>query len=56
MSKIIFVTTRILHYFIVLVGLILALLTLGFDLTNITIIGGALGCRGALLVLSDHRF
>jgi len=35
--------TRILHYFIVLVGLILALLALGLDLTNITIIGGALG-------------
>ncbi len=35
--------TRILHYFIVLVGLIMALLALGLDLTNITIIGGALG-------------
>jgi potassium efflux system protein len=35
--------TRILHYFIVFVGLILALLALGLDLTNITIIGGALG-------------
>jgi potassium efflux system protein len=35
--------TRILHYFIILVGLIMALVALGLNLTNITIIGGALG-------------
>jgi small-conductance mechanosensitive channel len=35
--------TRIVHYLIVLVGFILALLALGLDLTNITIIGGAVG-------------
>jgi len=34
---------RLIHYALVLVGFILALFALGFDLKNITILGGALG-------------
>ncbi len=35
--------TRLVHYGIILVGFLLTLRTLGFGLTNLTIIGGALG-------------
>jgi len=35
--------TRLVHYALVLVGFLIALSTLGFELQNITIIGGALG-------------
>jgi small-conductance mechanosensitive channel len=35
--------SRLLHYALVLVGFIIALSVLGFDMKNITIIGGALG-------------
>ncbi len=35
--------TRLLHYGIMLIGFMLALRSLGFDLTNLTILGGALG-------------
>jgi len=34
---------RLIHYALVLIGFILALFALGFDLKNITILGGALG-------------
>jgi small-conductance mechanosensitive channel len=35
--------TRLLHYSIMLIGFLLALQSLGFSLTNLTILGGALG-------------
>lgn len=35
--------TRLLHYSIMLIGFLLALQALGFSLTNLTILGGALG-------------
>jgi small-conductance mechanosensitive channel len=35
--------TRLLHYSIMLVGFLMALQSLGFSLTNLTILGGALG-------------
>ena len=34
---------RLIHYVLVLVGFMIALSTLGFDLKNVTILGGALG-------------
>lgn len=34
---------RLVHYFLILVGFMIALSALGFDLKNITILGGALG-------------
>jgi small-conductance mechanosensitive channel len=35
--------SRLIHYAVILLGFVLALMALGFELTNLTILGGALG-------------